>query len=232
MNRSRTIILVITLVTFSLVGCSKMTEGQGSTIAPTDTTVVQNETSSPTTIEEEIEIYINEELPIFWYLEEAALTPFEEAIGMGYESEAQVYTVLTSVVMPSYTDFIDYLKELKLTSPELIQIHQTYIDAASTQYQALKAIQNSLEAGEPDYLEIANDGIIAASEGFSAWQTAVYEIAAKYQIEIKNPYESDVEFAEDGEFVDPLLEEFLKDLLEIDVDETGGTGNSGPSVSP
>lgn len=231
MNRLRMIFLVICLLVFNLAGCAKTTEGQ-DLVAPTDPAVEHNEISSPSKIEEEIELYVNEELPIFWYLEEAALFPFEDAIGMGYESEAQVYTVLTKTVMPAYKDFIDYLKELELTAPELIEIHQTYIDAASIQYTALKAIQNSLEAGEPDYVEKASDGINAAAEGFNAWQTAVYDIAAKYQIEIKNPYETDVEYAEDGDLIDPLLEEFLKDLLDIDVDETGGRGNSGPSVAP
>lgn len=237
MKKLWTCLLIVTLLTFTMIGCSKSTDGQESN--SNDPAVAQNETEAkeegskseyPTTLEGEIENYVNVELPIFFYLEDLALTPFEEALGINYMNDTQVYTTLTRVVLPAYTEFIDYLKEVegKLQAPELVELHKTYMDAANTQNEALWAIKASMEAGVEDYFEDANPKIMVASEGFTQWQTGVKDLAEQHNIAIENPYaDGETEYAEG---YDPLLEEFLKDLL--DMDENGGQGNSGDGVSP
>lgn len=214
MKKIGTSILMLFMISVSLIACSQSTNEDPEkkldeilAQIPQDAVTTDNQTESkpPATIEEEIDNYVNVQLPKLWAIEESAIMEFYSATGEDYVNDASVYQSLVNVVLPTYKEFVDQIKGLKTYSKEVEEAHQLYINAASEQYEALEIMKKRLEEGDANYLDAAAEKIIKASEGFSNWQTAIKNLAEKYHVTIAESEAANTG-EEDFEDLDALFE--------------------------
>jgi hypothetical protein len=129
--------------------------------------------------------YINVELPEISLLEEKSINEYNMAAGQNYESDSKLYDVLKSKVIPDYTEFIIKLKDIKIETEELKEIHQIYIDASNLQLEAFNFILKAIDNQDSAYITEANKKLDEARSKLTVYRNKLFEIAEKYNVQIK-----------------------------------------------
>ena len=129
--------------------------------------------------------YINIELPKVSSLEENSINEYNKVTGQNFAGDSKLYSVLKSKVIPDYTEFISKLKDIKISTSELAQIHQIYIDASNLQLEAFNLILKAIDNQDSSYITEANKKLDEARSKLTIYRNELFEIAEKYNVQIK-----------------------------------------------
>ncbi|MBB5173569.1 hypothetical protein [Texcoconibacillus texcoconensis] len=94
---------------------------------------------------EDLDHYINEELASIIDLEEGVIMEYESVVGSNYTNDKDLYIHLEEVVLPMYLDFIEQLEAINPETSEIRELHEIYISAVNTQYNAMVKLLGAID---------------------------------------------------------------------------------------
>ena len=102
--------------------------------------------------------YVNKYLPEVADKESKALDSYASVQGDNYTDDETMYYTIQNEVIPVYRKFIDELEPIseKLKTTEVKALHEKYIEAANTQFNAFMLILSALENQDYNQMIEAN----------------------------------------------------------------------------
>lgn len=155
-----------------------------STIFTLALTVLVVGCSSPET--DELLNYINEEMLPLADKEEEILNEYGAVTGANYVDDFTTYTHLADIVTPLYQDFIADIEAVEFKSSEIKDVHEIFIDAHNTQYNAIIKMLSALETQDYDLAIEANEMLEEGRAGMRDYQYELQELAEKYNVELED----------------------------------------------
>ncbi|TYR80771.1 hypothetical protein FZC66_10430 [Priestia megaterium] len=137
-------------------------------------------------IQDDLIDYSNNDLSKASELEARAIEAYDSVSGDNYTDDAAMYTAMVNEVIPQYRKFIDELEEIKVETDELRDIHEGYIKAANTQYNAFVKIVSALDKRDRTLIVEANEMLDEARKGIRQYLTDIERLAKEHDVEFKN----------------------------------------------
>ncbi|MGW9128150.1 hypothetical protein ACWGPW_24565 [Paenibacillus chitinolyticus] len=135
-------------------------------------------------VKEDIENYINTEIPKLADIEKKAISGYTAVTGSNYTSDDALYGALTEEILPSYGDFITGLEKIKPTTPELQKLHEQYVTAANNQQSAFIMIVSAIEKQDSAEIASANEKLANARQMVRDFQTNLFKLADSHGIKL------------------------------------------------
>ncbi|WP_147534772.1 hypothetical protein [Bacillus marasmi] len=136
-------------------------------------------------IQEDILNYVNSELSQAHKLEKKAVTAYESVTGANFTNDQALYDALQNEVIPTYKQFLQELKAVKIETEELEKIHDIYIKAAETQLEAFEVIIQALENQNPVLINQANDMLEQGRNQISDYQKKLDNLAQEHNVNLE-----------------------------------------------
>ncbi|CAM5196813.1 Lipoprotein OS=Ureibacillus acetophenoni OX=614649 GN=SAMN05877842_105143 PE=4 SV=1 [Ureibacillus acetophenoni] len=132
----------------------------------------------------------NDDLAIAFqaYIDEiSALAPEEGRIiaaysnvsGVNYVDDATMYEALYYDVVPSYTEFVRALSEIRSDNQIINDLHALYVEGATIQLGAFAVMIAALEDQSRELVETANQGLNEASTLIKEWQAQLQVLSVQ-----------------------------------------------------
>ncbi|MDC7770424.1 hypothetical protein POL88_15970 [Priestia megaterium] len=118
-------------------------------------------------------------------LEKEAIDAYDSVTGANYTSDAVMYDTMTSEVIPTYRKFVDELENIDVETDDLRKVHEGYIKAANTQYNAFIKIVSALEKQDRNLIAEANAMLDEARKGIRDYNAAIKKLAKEHDVKIE-----------------------------------------------
>lgn len=138
-------------------------------------------------VQDDLLVYLNEELADISHLEQDAITAYESVTGANYTSDQELYDALINDVIPVYQEFADKLEEIKVETDELREIHEGYIKGVNLQYNAFIKIITALEEFDRNKIEEANAMLDEARKLMRDFNNSIEKLAKEHKVELTEP---------------------------------------------
>lgn len=134
-------------------------------------------------VAKELEYYVNNELPDLAIMEEEVLYEYDSVTGYNYSDDYTLYYHLQDVIIPLYSTFIDELEAVRIESSELRKIHEIYIEASNTQYNAMVKMLSALEYQDYELISESNEMLADARAGMREFQGQLTDLLKEHKLE-------------------------------------------------
>ncbi|KGR91907.1 hypothetical protein CD30_03120 [Ureibacillus massiliensis 4400831 = CIP 108448 = CCUG 49529] len=99
--------------------------------------------------------------------------------GENYVNDAIMYDALYYDVVPSYTEFVKNLESIQPSNPEIVNLHNLYVEGANIQLGAFTVMISALEEQSYELVDLANQGLAESRTLISQWQSQVQKISSQ-----------------------------------------------------
>ncbi|BDH63724.1 hypothetical protein MTP04_38540 [Lysinibacillus sp. PLM2] len=99
--------------------------------------------------------------------------------GENYVNDAIMYDALYYDVVPSYTEFVKNLESIQPSNPEILTLHNLYIEGANIQLGAFTVMISALEEQSYELVELANQGLAESRTLIGQWQSQVQTLSSQ-----------------------------------------------------
>lgn len=140
-------------------------------------------------VQEELLVYLNEELPDITKLEINAINAYDSVTGANYSSDQELYDVLLLDVIPTYQEFAGKLEAIRLETDEVREIHEDYIEGVNLQYNAFNKIITALEQQDRAMIEEANVMLDEARKILRDFNFSIEKLANEHEVELTETIE-------------------------------------------
>ena len=140
-------------------------------------------------VQEELLTYINDDLAELGELEGEAIGTYDSVTGANYTDDFVLYDALTLEIIPIYLEFIGELESVEISSSELREIHENYIDAANNQHIAFTKLVAALENQDANAIEEVNSMLAESRKMMRQYNYDLQELAEKHNVEIGDKVE-------------------------------------------
>jgi hypothetical protein len=135
-------------------------------------------------VQDDLLVYVNEDLVKVTELEEHAVSSYESVTGVNYTDDFTLYDALINEVIPTYQEFTKELEAIEVETDEVREIHEDYIEAANLQYNAFVKILTALENQDRQLIEEANGMLDEARKMFRDFQYDAKKLAEEHNVEL------------------------------------------------
>ena len=131
--------------------------------------------------------YVNKYLPEVADKEAKALDSYASVQGDNYTDDETMYYTIQNEVIPVYRKFIDELEPIseKLKTPEVKALHEKYIEAANTQFNAFMLILSALENQDYNQMMEANQKLDKGRKLLREYRTELKKLCAENNVDLK-----------------------------------------------
>jgi hypothetical protein len=129
--------------------------------------------------------YYNVELEKVTAMETSAHEAYGSVAGENYQNDSVMYTTLTTVVIPTYSEFYKTLESIKPETEEVQAIHKDYLEAAKDQLEAFKLIVAAIDKQDEELINTANGDFEKAKIAMDAWRDDFAESCKKHDVVVK-----------------------------------------------
>ncbi|MBX9994171.1 hypothetical protein ACFX4Y_07755 [Priestia sp. YIM B13446] len=136
-------------------------------------------------VQDDLIDYNNQDLKKAAQLEKEAIDAYDSVTGANYTSDAVMYDTMTSEVIPTYRKFVDELENIDVETDDLRKVHEGYIKAANTQYNAFIKIVSALEKQDRNLIAEANAMLDEARKGIRDYNAAIKKLAKEHDVKIE-----------------------------------------------
>ena len=103
--------------------------------------------------------YVNQDILSIAELEKRSLERYAAVTGKNYTSDQKVHDALKDYVIPNYKRFRDLLRNIRLQSEALKNLHRIYIHGTELLYSGFRAKLAGLEKKDETLIRAANEKI-------------------------------------------------------------------------
>jgi Tfp pilus assembly protein PilP len=138
-------------------------------------------------IKEDLENYVNVELPKIGAQETAVLSAYGSVTGENYQTDQITYEKLVSEIIPAYQKFITELEAIsqKLNTKEIKDLNEKYIKAHQLQLSGMSLTVSALENQDMKTVTEANEKLNDGRKAIREFQDALTKVAKENNVEIK-----------------------------------------------
>ncbi|TKI58751.1 hypothetical protein E8L90_27000 [Brevibacillus antibioticus] len=135
-------------------------------------------------VQEDLLNYINNEVPKIASLEKKAIADYSAVSEENFQDDDVMYETLIQKVIPTYAQFIGELEKISPSTPEVQEVHERFIAAATSQYSGFVMVVSALE--KQDYAEIAkaNANLAEGRKLMREYHAAVKNLADSHGVTI------------------------------------------------
>ncbi len=133
-------------------------------------------------IASDLVIYVNNGILDIAGLETEALKKYASVTGRNYTSEEALYETLKNDVIPVYNKYLELLKNIRVETPEVGQLHAVYIQVAETMYKGFVLKKRALESKDESRLSYANGQIEKGRAETERWRGKLLELCERYGV--------------------------------------------------
>jgi hypothetical protein len=142
-------------------------------------------------VQEELLVYVNEDLSDIVALEEEAILAYHSVTGANYTSDQALYDALLFDVIPTYQEFADKLEAIRLETEEVREIHEGYIEGVNLQYNAFIKIVTALEEQDRGMIEEANLMLDESRKLLRDFNYDIQKLADEHQVELTETFQTE-----------------------------------------
>ncbi|WP_084543943.1 hypothetical protein [Paenisporosarcina indica] len=135
-------------------------------------------------VQDDLLNYINNDMSSIIDLETKAISEYESVTGSNYTNDEDMYLHLIEVVLPAYQILIEEAEAIDPDTPEVIQVHELYLEATNTQYNAIIKVLAALEAQDYDLISDANHMLSEGRSEMRNFIKSVQQLAEENNVEI------------------------------------------------
>jgi hypothetical protein len=143
-------------------------------------------------VQDDLLVYLNEDLAEIAHLEDEALTAYESVTGPNYTDDYILYETLLIEVIPAYQEFQNELESITVKTDELLDAHETYIEAVNLQSSAFLKIVTAIEEFDRAKIEEANGMLNDARKLMRDFNHDIEKLADEHNVELTGPVDGDV----------------------------------------
>ncbi|WP_338471741.1 hypothetical protein R4Z10_02925 [Niallia sp. XMNu-256] len=143
-------------------------------------------------VQEDLLVYLNEDLAEIAHLENEALSAYESVTGANYTDDYILYEMMLLEVIPTYQRFETELESIKVKTDELREAHEIYIEAVNLQSNAFIRIVTALEEYDRAKIEEANQMLSEARKLFRDYNHEIERLADEHNVELTGPVDGEV----------------------------------------
>lgn len=138
-------------------------------------------------IKEDLENYVNVELPKIGAQETAVINAYGSVTGENYQTDQITYDKLVTEIIPAYQKFITELEGIspKLNTKEVKDLNEKYIKAHQLQLSGMSLTVSALEKQDMKTVTEANEKLNDGRKAIRDFQDAVTKFAKENNVEIK-----------------------------------------------
>ncbi|MDT2047109.1 hypothetical protein CHN50_01640 [Priestia aryabhattai] len=133
-------------------------------------------------VQDDLLNYSNNEIPKVSEIEIQAVEAYDSVSGANYTDDFTMYNTLVDDVIPQYREFIEELEKIEVETDELRALHEDYIKAANTQYNAFAKIVSALEKQDPELIVEANVMLDEARKGMRQYASDIKKLAKEHKV--------------------------------------------------
>jgi len=135
-------------------------------------------------VQDDLLNYINNDMSSIVDLETKAITEYESVTGDNYTNDEDMYIHLLDVVLPAYQTLIEEAEAIDPDTPEVIQVHELYLEATNTQYNAIVKVLAAIETQDYDLISDANQMLSEGRSEMRNFLNTVQQLAEENNVEI------------------------------------------------
>lgn len=140
-------------------------------------------------VQRELLDYVNKDLPKIVNQELVATASYESVTGSNYRDDQTTYLVIRDNVIPNYKKFIEDLEAISTTlkTAEVRKLHESYIEAANTNYSAFSLFLSALEQGDYTLMSQTNEKLDKGRKLIRDWKAELNNLCDKNGVKLSNP---------------------------------------------
>ncbi|MEG3071084.1 MAG: hypothetical protein RQM92_09920 [Candidatus Syntrophopropionicum ammoniitolerans] len=135
-----------------------------------------------TPVQEDLLNYLNEQTPRLAAMENEVVEELDSVIGKNYSNDIETYQVIVDKVIPGYRDFMEALEAVKPATPEVVGLHEIYIDAVNKQFNAIVQISAAIENQDTNLISHANEKLSEGRKGIRTYENELQALAQKHNV--------------------------------------------------
>jgi len=101
-----------------------------------------------------------------------------------YVGDSNLKADTDAILLPKYETFLTLLKDIKVESKELTELHKRKISLSEGYFNALEQLVIAIESGQTHQILAARSGVKKAIEEAESWQDDLFEIAKDNDVEL------------------------------------------------
>lgn len=126
--------------------------------------------------------YINVKLPPITHLEKSALEEYQQIISEENYSSEVLYNSLKDNIIPKYSEFVNKLKGIKLSTEEVTDLHSLYLNGAEKQLESFIRFKEGIEQENDEMRTQGNENLQEAKDYMHEYQAKLIELAEKHNL--------------------------------------------------
>jgi hypothetical protein len=135
-------------------------------------------------VSKELITYINDDMQPLAEQEEELMELYNGVTGDNYTDDIELYDVLEELV-PMYNDFIEDVEAVDISSKEIRDVHELYIEAINLQSEAFIGIQDAIEYQDRLGIQDANSRLSKARKLFRQYEEKMQELMKEHNVKIE-----------------------------------------------
>lgn len=135
-------------------------------------------------VQQDLMTYVNTDMQKIDRMESVATEAYASVSGENYSSDKIMYNVMTTKVIPNYTEFLQKLKAVKPKTKEVQDVHSLWVQGAELQMKGFSMIVTALEKQDADLIQQANGILTTGGEKIVEFRTKLNELAKVHQVTI------------------------------------------------
>ncbi len=182
--KKRIYVLMLTLcVALSFCACGKK-KGENATEAAV-------EAANPAVAE--CVDFVNTKLPAIAADRDAAVALYNEDFASSTVEPEKILADLRDTAIPQMETYINNLTAIEVTTPEVTEFKNLYLQSAQKQYEAMKMVVSAIEAENTDYLMQADNLISEADTLLMEFDTKLVTFASENGITLQTASGTDAQ---------------------------------------
>jgi hypothetical protein len=142
----------------------------------------KNDQTDRKTMADDLRQYLLVDLQNASFLEYEAITAYESVTGMNYTDDVTTLETLKNEVIPTYTDLLDELYNVKVSNPILNELHSLYISGAEKQLDAFYLFVEGIEKQNPAIISEGNKILAEGKELIDRFVKEMEKLTLEYGI--------------------------------------------------
>lgn len=120
-------------------------------------------------------------------VEQAALARYADVSGENYVSDQELYDMLKHEVVPTFTEFVNVLHQIKPETDAVKQLHARFINGVTYRLRGFQTIMGGIRSQDAQVIRAANSLLDEGALEIEKWRLELQQLYETYGIRQKTP---------------------------------------------
>lgn len=135
-------------------------------------------------VQEDLLNYINVELLKIVDIEAIVTEGYDSVSGDNYTDDYTMYNMIEQEVLPASVELVDTAEGIEVSTKEVRDIHELYIEAVNIQHQAFGIILSAIEKQDYELISEANEKLSEARKKMRDYMDSIEALSVEVGVEL------------------------------------------------